>query len=676
MGKTVIKMRAIQFTNSFGKWSGKTILLGSLLSLLLAAGCSISTGSSPGAVPSAQSTEQAKAGQTAATAEELDPNSLQAINDRQRAREALPGRGHYDRACASCHEGAVKRAPHRQMLLLMTPEAVLQALTTGLMSAQASSLSDQQKREVAEYIGGRPLGESSSSYVSCSANASAAKSLAGGQKLSVRTQNWGFTHDNKRHLPASVTALNKDNASSLKTRWAFAFDGANRARSQPLYIGDMLITGSHNGEVLALDQQSGCVRWSFQASSEVRTAIVADPTASSGSQQLYFGDVLGNVYAINALTGAAVWRTRADDHPNATITGTPSLYEDRLYVPVSALEVSNAMDPLYECCTFRGSVVALDRANGKIDWQSYTIEQEPVARGKNPSGATRYGPSGAVVWNSPSIDIKRRRLYVGTGENASSPATDTSDAIIAMNLADGSIAWSWQGTSGDAWNTACGTDQPDNCPEEDGPDYDFGAATLIATTKEGQDLVVGGQKSGLVHAIDADTGKLKWSTRVGRGGIQGGVHFGIAADDKRVYVPISDMADGVSYPDPDRPGVHALDIETGEALWYARSPDACNGRDFCHPGVSQSISVVNDMVLAGGMDGVMRGYNSATGEQVYELDSTQEFKVTDAITTKGGSFGGGAGPVAQGNTLVLSSGYGMYNHMAGNLLLMLELPKQ
>ena len=601
---------------------------------------------------------------------ELDPNSLQALNDLQRAREALPGRAHYQAACASCHEGAVKRAPHRQMLLLMTPETVLQAMTTGLMSAQASNLSTAQKREVAEYIGGRPLGSSTSSYAVC-------ESQGAGEpgKMPVRTSNWGFTLDNKRYLPADVTSLDTNNVASLKPRWAFAFDGANRARSQPLFIGDLLITGSHNGQVLALDQASGCVRWSFQAASEVRTAIIADDASSTGSQQLYFGDVLGNAYAVTATTGALVWRTRADDHPNATITGTPSLFEERLYVPVSALEVSNAMDPLYECCTFRGSVVAMNRRTGEIDWQSYTVVETPAARGKNPSGATRYGPSGAVVWNSPSIDTKRRQLYIGTGENASSPATDTSDAIIAMSLDDGAIAWSWQATSGDAWNTACGTDAPDNCPEEDGPDYDFGAATLIATTDDGRDLVIGGQKSGLVHALDATTGKLLWSQRVGRGGIQGGVHFGIAADSERIYVPISDMADGISYSTPDRPGLHALDIETGELLWYAPSPDACAGRAFCHPGISQSISVLNDMVLAGGMDGVMRGYDRTTGRQVYELDTTAEFALASGGTTRGGSFGGAAGPVAQDGRLVLSSGYGLYNHMAGNLLLMLELPE-
>lgn len=599
-----------------------------------------------------------------------DPNSLQAMRAAELARESLPGAALYQSACASCHEGAIERAPHRQMLALMTPETILSAMTTGLMQSQADTLSAQQKIEVAEYLGGRAVTDNQSAYRLCSDNEQRAVPGANAVQ-SVRSRNWGLTPDNKRHITSSDTAISAANASELKPLWALAFDGANRARSQPLFVGDMIVTGSHNGGVIALDADRGCLRWQFQAAGEVRTGIVGDEQLSNDKQLLYFGDVLGNVYAIDAAYGEEYWRTRVDPHPNATITGTPSLHDGRLYVPVSALEVTNAIDPRYECCTFRGSVVALDRATGAIAWQTYTIAEAATEQGKNASGTTQYGPSGAVIWNSPSIDVKRNRLYVGTGENASSPATDTSDSLIAMNLADGSIAWSWQGTARDAWNTACGSSTPDNCPAEDGPDYDFGAATLIATAADGRDLVIGGQKSGLVHAIVADTGEHLWSQRVGRGGIQGGIHFGIAADDERIYVPVTDMADGRTYPDPAQPGVHALDISTGKPLWYAKSPDVCNGRDFCHPGVSQSISVLNDMVLAGGMDGVMRGYDTATGKQVFELDSTQSFSTVNGGTTSGGSFGGGAGPVAQNNKVVLSSGYGMYNHMAGNLLLVL-----
>ena len=384
--------------------------------------------------------------------------------------------------------------------------------------------------------------------------------------------------------------------------------------------------------------------------------------------------MLGNVYGVDARSGSELWRLRADDHPNATITGTPSLAEGTLYIPVSSLEVSLAVDPHYACCTFRGSVLAVDAATGERQWQSYTISEPPVPQKKNAVGVDMVGPSGAVIWNSPTIDRDRGLLYVGTGENMSSPATGTSDAIIAMELATGAIAWVFQATPNDAWNTACDTDTPQNCPEEDGPDFDFGAGTMLVASQAHGQLVIGGQKSGLVHALNPDTGKLVWQTRVGRGGIQGGVHFGMAAADGRLFVPISDMADGRSYPNPDRPGMHALNVDTGEIVWSTLHEDRCDGQAFCHPGISQAPTVIGDVVFAGAMDGMLRGYRVSDGAVVWSLDTTGEFATVAGTVTNGGSFGGASGPVAFGGRLLVSSGYGLYNHMPGNLLLALALP--
>jgi polyvinyl alcohol dehydrogenase (cytochrome) len=283
-----------------------------------------------------------------------------------------------------------------------------------------------------------------------------------------------------------------------------------------------------------------------------------------------------------------------------------------------------------------------------------------------------YGPSGAVVWNSPAIDAERGQLYVATGENMSSPATKTSDAVFAIDLDDGAVNWVFQATENDVWNTACDTDTDHSCPPEGGPDFDFGAAAILVTTSEGQDLVIAGQKSGVVHALDPDSGKLMWQTRVGRGGIQGGVHFGMAASGDTLFVPVSDMADGRTYEHPAKPGLHALDIRTGTLMWYAPAPDTCNGRNFCHPGISQAITAAGDLVYAGGMDGVVRVHDAETGDVVWEFDTTQTFATVAGTETSGGSFGGGAGPIVQNGTLILSSGYGLYNHMAGNLLLVLE----
>ena len=598
-----------------------------------------------------------------------DPNSMQAIRDAQLARESMPGKVHYEAHCESCHNGTVQKAPHKDMVGLMTAEAILKTLTDGVMQAQGAVLSQAQKEEVSEYLAGRALGEEQLQIPSCPDDVqfdALAPNLA---------TNWGM-QDNQRVISSDVGGLTKASFANLEPKWAVSFTGANRVRSQPSFAGGLLFVGSHNGKVYALDQTSGCQVWSFQASGEVRTGIVVAPyQQEDNSTALYFGDVLGNVYGVEARTGAMLWRLRADDHPNATITGTPSFANGNVYIPVSSLEVALAVDPYYECCTFQGSVLAVDAESGERLWQTSTIAEKPTVQSQNSLGTNMIGPSGAVVWNSPTIDSKRNRLYVGTGENMSSPATDMSDALIAMDLTTGEILWAFQATANDAWNTACDTDTPQSCPEEDGPDFDFGGATLLAHTQAHGELVVAGQKSGLVHALNPDTGALVWQTRVGRGGIQGGIHFGIAAQDQRIFVPVSDMADGRTYPNPDRPGMHALDANTGEILWSTIHTDECKGRAFCHPGISQVPTVIGDVVVAGAMDGIARAYDIETGAIVWSLDTTQSFATILGESTKGGSFSGAAGPIAFNGMLYLSSGYGIYNHMAGNLFLALAPPE-
>ncbi|MFP6816578.1 MAG: PQQ-binding-like beta-propeller repeat protein [Pseudomonadales bacterium] len=601
-------------------------------------------------------------------------NSIQAINDALAAREALPGRTVYDNHCAACHNGAVQKAPHRLMIGLMTPEAIDTTLTTGLMAEQGSFLTKVERVEVAEYLAGVPMGSEPPAMFTCSDD-----SEVFDVDRPPRVSGWGLQPTNTRMLPESVSGISKSDLSRLTLKWAFAFPGANRARSQPALAGGAIYVGGHNGLVYALDQETGCVRWTYESAAEVRTGIIVESWQAGDADaqpMAFFGDVLGNVYAINARTGAGIWRIRADEHPNATITGSPSLYDGRLYVPVSSLEVSLAADPIYECCTGRGAVLALNAASGEVLWKTYTVEETPVVQSQNRSETNMIGPSGAMVWNSPTIDAKRNQLYIGTGENMSSPATLTSDAIFAMDLDSGKVNWVFQATANDAWNVACGTRRPDSCPEEDGPDFDFGAGTLMLTAPTVGDLVIGGQKSGKVHALNPDTGELVWQTRVGRGGIQGGVHFGMAADSDQLYVPISDMADGRTYPDPDRPGIHALDPDTGEELWWSVSPDVCDGRYFCHPGVSQAITTTSGMVFAGGMDGVLRIHDSTSGEVLWEMDSTQTIPTVSGAEAFGGSFGGGSAPILQDGVMVLSSGYGIYLHMPGNLLMVFEVGEE
>ncbi len=583
------------------------------------------------------------------------------------AKQAMPGRPLYDAFCGACHDGAVAKAPHRDMIGLMPPEMILRSLTDGIMQEEAAALSNEQKTQVAEYLAGVPMGEAPIAIPECGA----AVPPIDPQSIAM-AQNWGFDLGNTRSIPAAKAALGRDDLANLSTRFAIAFPGANRARSQPSLAAGSLFVGSHSGHVYALDQATGCARWTYPASAEVRTGIVLAPAGEDGKPPLaLFGDVLGNVYGINAATGEGIWRQRPDDHPNATITGTPRLHEGRLYVPVSSLEVSLAVDPYYECCTFRGSVAAYAAHTGELLWKTYTIEEPAVVQSQNRAGTNMRGPSGAVIWNSPAIDSKRQQLYVGTGENMSSPATLTSDAIFAIDLDSGDVNWVFQATANDVWNVACDTEADHSCPPENGPDFDFGAATMLVTTSDNRELVIGGQKSGFVHALDPDTGKLLWQSRVGRGGVQGGIHFGMAAAGDTLFVPISDMPDGREYPTAAKPGLHALDLLTGKLKWYAPNPDRCEGRTYCHPGISQAITTTGELVFAGAMDGVLRVHDARSGAVLREIDTTGTFATVTGEQTFGGSFGGAAGPVVRDGHLYLSSGYGLYNHMAGNLLLVL-----
>lgn len=580
------------------------------------------------------------------------------------------GQEAYEAACTHCHQGQVARAPHHNMLEIMSSHSVLRAMTTGVMQQEASVLSAAERRAVAEYLTGQSLDESALARVP---QCPEAMTDTFDPSQPPHVSGWGFDPHNTRSIPEAVAGIGIDDLHRLELRWAFAFPDAVRARSAPAVAAGRVFTGSHNGDVYALDRDSGCVHWTFHAAAEVRTAIIIEDwqaTDTDPNPKLFFGDLLGNVYALSARSGELLWRHRPDAHPNATITGSPSLHDGRLFVPVSSLEVVPAARSDYPCCTFRGSVVAYDAATGEPLWQAFTIEQEPVAQAPNAVGTPNFGPSGAPIWNSPAIDPERGLLYAATGENYSSPATLTSDAIFAIEMATGDVRWVYQATAGDAWNTAC--DMPDdaNCPEEDGPDFDFGSAVMLAKSSSGPDLVIGGQKSGKVHAVDADSGELVWQTRVGRGGIQGGIHFGMAKAGDRLFVPINDMPDGREYPNPDRPGLHALDVPTGAPIWSYDSPeDLCQGRQFCDPGLSQAISATSELVFAGALDGVLRIHSAASGEVLWSIDTTEPFPTVDGGEGQGGSMSGSAGPVVVDGMLFVTSGYGIYNHMPGNLLM-------
>lgn len=599
-------------------------------------------------------------------------DEMRAVSGELGDRASLPGADLFNKHCASCHNGQVYKAPHTTWLEMMPARSIYRAMDGGIMSAQAAMLSQEQRIHVVEYLLQERFTTASltPSYNMCegeAANFSAfdARELTG----------WG--RDTSRFVPDAIAQLPVKDIPRLKMKWSFGFPGAMRARSQPTVAMGAIFVGSQDGTVYSLDLETGCVRWAFEANAEVRTGIVLGQHGD-GPATAYFGDIIANVYAVDATTGELLWQVTADDHHSATLTGTPAYHDGALFVPVSSLEVIAAANPEYECCSFRGKVLALDGADGSTRWQSYSIPNEPVVTGKTSVGTAILSPSGGPVWTSPTIDAANNTLYFGTGENYSSPADDNSDAIVAVRLDTGERIWRRQVFPGDAWNVACMMADNPNCPPEDGPDYDQGSSPLLIPLKEGKSLLVAGHKDGSVLGYDPK-GKAEplWSTRVGRGSIQGGIHFGMAAEGSRVYAPVNDMNNtrNGDYLDPElaRPGVHAIDAATGEVLWSHIQQNVCGeGRPFCDPGVSSPVTAIPGAVIAGHMDGYIRAYDGETGKVLLEYDTTRKVETVNGVDAVGGSMSGAGPTVAKGH-VISNSGYGLYSHEPGNMLVVLSV---
>jgi polyvinyl alcohol dehydrogenase (cytochrome) len=586
----------------------------------------------------------------------VDPRDAPDPQSRQHGAELFAAR------CAACHENGVNRAPSKIVLALMTPQGVERALSDGVMKPMAQGLSETDRRNVAEYLTRRRSSAAVAPRM-CAADASPfdfgePPPLAG----------WGFEPGNAHAVTEASAGLDAARAKHLTLKWALAFPNALRARSQPTLGGGAIYVGSHDGSVFALDRKTGCARWIFQAGGEVRTGITLSPwRAGDGAAKplVLFGDYKGYVYAVDAVTGAQVWKVRPDPHPEATITGAPTLAGNKLLVPVSSNEENSATDPKYPCCSFRGSVVAYDVRTGAKLWQTYMVDPAKP-QGLNPAGVQRFTPAGAAIWSSPTVDEKRRRVYVGTGDSYTSPAAPNSDAIVALDLDSGRIIWSRQLTEGDGWNTSCMLPGKVNCTS-DGPDYDFGAPPILASSADGQAFLVAGQKSGFVYGMDPETGQVRWKTKVGRGGLGGGVHFGMSAQDGRLFVPISDGGPDKS-PEPPRPGLNALDIKTGQILWRYRS-EACGDRPFCLPGFGGVPTAAGPLVMAGADDGRLRAFDVRTGAVVWEFDTMRQYQTVNGDVGRGGALAGGVGPIPYHGMLFTPSGQGYGGKMPGNVLL-------
>jgi polyvinyl alcohol dehydrogenase (cytochrome) len=589
---------------------------------------------------------------------------------------AEDGAALYGRICATCHDTGFERAPSREALRTMSPERVLAALESGVMISMTAGRTALERRAIAEFVTGKSFGRPLVTKPLPQSMCSGDSGDFAGPLAGPAWNGWAVNTFNTRLQDGAAAGFTAAQVPRLKLKWAFGFPGDLAADAQPTVVGGRVFVGSQSGNVYALDSASGCIHWYFAADTSVRAAVIIGRLqAGSGSRNVAFiGDRAGNVYAVDAARGTLIWKAKVDDHPVARVTGSPVFHNGRLYVPVASGEETAGAASDYECCRFRGSVVAFDGATGAQIWKTYTIAERPQPTQKNKVGTQMWGPSGAPIWSSPVIDIQRNALYVTTGDNYSNPPTATSDAFVAFDLDSGKVLWSSQMLKADAWNVACRLPDTTNCPESAGPDYDFASPPILVTLGNGRRALVAGQKSGVVHAVDPDrNGAILWQTRVGKGGINGGVQWGSAADQSNVYVALSDIGrfnipnSPATEPDPNvGGGLFALRLESGEQVWFT-PPPPCGERKRCSPAQSAAVSAIPGIVFSGSVDGHLRAFSTTTGAIVWDFDTVGNHRTVNEVPARGGSLNG-PGPAIAGGMLFVPSGYAS-NGIPGNVLL-------
>jgi polyvinyl alcohol dehydrogenase (cytochrome) len=584
--------------------------------------------------------------------------SLSLVQAQQRGAAAGPPRlgfrvapASYQQNCGTCHgtEGTVtngRKAPSIGELQEYSPERVYEVLNGTNIPAHTGNFSDLQKRQFAEFLSGRPMnsaaGDSKTMTNKCSSNPPIGNPASG-----PSWNGWGAGIHNARFQPASSAGLTAQQIPSLKLKWAFGVPNATEMYSQPAVVSGRLFFGSDAAWLYSLDAKTGCIYWSFGADAGIRATPVIAPIQGQGAAQyaVYFTDVLTRVYAVDAQTGKLLWKVKAGEHPRAKSSNGVAVSEGKVFAGFSSMETTTGATSTYECCSFRGHVVALDANTGKKLWRTFVIAEEPKPRGKNAQGVTLYGPSGGSVWNVPTVDVKRKRVYVGTGNAYTSPAAEGTDSVIALDSETGRIVWQHQEVKGDAYIANCGATRrgEDNCPETLGPDWDFGGSSMILhTLPDGRDILVAGSKGGLSMAFDPDkNGAVLWKTNLAERppGPQGLIVFGGASDGQTVYYGLNQNGAVVA----------AVNLADGSRKWTT-SPIA-GAR-----GIPAAMTAIPGVVFSHASDGTLRALSTSDGKVLFEFATAKEFQTVNEVPARGGAFGQSGSTIA-GGMLFVGSGY-------------------
>jgi polyvinyl alcohol dehydrogenase (cytochrome) len=608
------------------------------------------------------------------------PGSLptQLVSDPLPTPELLAqGEGLYNSNCAACHRDAPPEAqdvrmPRHEALQAFSSYYIVQTLTDGRMALQGATLSMDERAAIAAYLTGQ-LYQPRDLVVREGLCTDAPPAI----DMNSRAQwnGWSPDRSNARFQNAAAGGITAAELPRLKLRWAYGLPQEQQARGQPSVVGERLFVGSQAGAVYALNAKTGCTYWTFQPRAGLRSAVTVAPiTLADGTQShaVFFIDRQAWVYAVDANTGTQLWSLQLETHPGVRATGALSYHEGRLYVPLSGIAEGNiGSNPDYPCCSFRGSLSALDANSGEILWQTYTVD-EPQPRGTSNNGVALWGPSGVGIWAAPTIDARRRLVYAGTGPAYSGPAPATTDAVIAFDMDNGAIRWVNQFTV-DVWAGGCGANSAGNpnCPDDVGPDIDFNASPILTTTSAGKELIVIPQKSGELHALDPDNnGATLWSYRAGPGGPVGGV-WGSAVEGDTAYVAVSGFFNA------ETGGIHAVHIPSGERLWYTPPQDllCAPAGPGCSPTQAAALTAVPGAVFSGAADGGLRAYDAKTGEILWVFDANRSFDTVNGVPANGASFDG-PGPVIAGGMMYVLSGDAGFVGRPGNVLLAFSVEEE
>ncbi len=583
---------------------------------------------------------------------------------------AGPSRGEivFNERCKTCHEPAVSPAPGRGQLAALWGTDVVKVLKTGSMSTMAAGLSDADINAIATFLTGRA--PDAAFDVSKEAN----NPCAASNKFRASGPSWnGWSPDKSNNRIAASTTITAANAPRLKVKWAFAYQGARYG--QPTQFGNRVFVTSSTGRAYGLDRETGCIAWRFDAKTSMRvTASVGRNARAKSGYAVYFGDFDRNVYAVDAGSGEKIWEVNVDSQPRGILTGAPTLYGDMLYVPVSSLEEFTGTTGVYECCKARGSVVAVNVKTGAIKWKTYAIPIEPKPFRKNSLGTQMYGPAGGAVWNSPTIDPKRKVLYITTGDSYTDVREDYTDGIVAMNLETGNIVWHKQMTADDSFMVGCGSGPTNNCPTAQGPDHDFGASAILTKRPDGKEIIVIGQKSGQVYALDPDKkGEKLWETRIGMGSALGGVEWGMAADNRNVYVAVNQGNADTQTPSrtPGGPGrsLTALDLMTGRNVWQHLAPsNSCTwSATQCRSpaGYSGPPTLANGVLYGVNIDGHVRAFTALDGKMIWDFDTgAQKYDTVNGVKNQRGGNLDATGITFAGDMAFLMAGFSSFSSSA------------